>query len=94
MVSKTLARLAIEIRTLERYLEALACDRHSTSGTWEWQESLTDEEVIKAAKDRLETFYEGGHTNNDMLSGDLGKQEQKDARDMVKKLKSLIKKFS
>jgi hypothetical protein len=94
MVSKTLARLAIEIRPLERYLEALACDRQSTSGTWEWQESLTDEEVIEAANSCLETFSEGGHTNNDMLSGNLSKQEQKYAWDMVKKLKSLLKKFS
>ena len=56
----------------------------------------SDAEIVHEAKYVLSTFFEGGHINNDSLTGEMEHDECNAAwaRREVKKLRSLIRKYN
>jgi len=59
-------------------------------------EDYTDSEILHEAKHVLGQFYDevGGHWNNEDLRGENGPEQEKWARDQVRKLNAFIKKYN
>lgn len=74
-----------DIPALVRQLEAIAEDNEI-----DWQD-MPESQIKRWAESRLDNFYEAGHTLNDMLTGQLSKQEQASANNQVRLLRKLIK---
>jgi hypothetical protein len=53
--------------------------------------SYSDAEILAEARYVLSTYYEGGHHNNDELSGEYGADAVKEARRQVNALKRLVR---
>ena len=56
-------------------------------------EDYTAEEVVAEAEYVLSLFYEGGTVSSEMLSGEHGQDEQRQAKKEVSALKRFIKKY-
>ena len=84
---RPIIRAALNIRELAYDLENISQDDKKQISDY------TDTEILHEAKYILEIYHESGTVSNDALMGEHGKDEQKSARDDVRKLKALIKKF-
>lgn len=85
---RPIIKAATNIRELAYDLENISQDDKKQISDY------TDAEILHEAKYILEIYHESGTVSNDALMGEHGKDEQKSARDDVRKLKALIKKFS
>jgi len=84
---RPIIKAATNIRELAYDLENISQDDKKQISDY------TDAEILHEAKYVLEIYHESGTVSNDALMGEHGKDEQKSARDDVRKLKALIKKF-
>jgi len=84
---RPILKAAMNIRELAYDLENISQDDKKQISDY------TDAEILHEAKYVLEIYHESGTVSNDALMGEHGKDEQKSARDDVRKLKALIKKF-
>jgi hypothetical protein len=84
---RPIIKAALNIRELAYDLENISQDDKKQISDY------TDAEILHEAKYVLEIYHESGTVSNDALMGEHGKDEQKSARDDVRKLKALIKKF-
>jgi len=85
--NRPIIKAAMNIRELAYDLENISQDDKKQISDY------TDAEILHEAKYVLEIYHESGTVSNDALMGEHGKEEQKSARDDVRKLKALIKKF-
>jgi hypothetical protein len=85
---RPIIKAALNIRELAYDLENISQDDKKQISDY------TDAEILHEAKYVLEIYHESGTVSNDALMGEHGKDEQKSARDDVRKLKALIKKLS
>jgi len=84
---RPIIKAAMNIRELAYDLENISQDDKKQISDY------TDAEILHEAKYVLDIYHESGTVSNDALMGEHGKDEQKSARDDVRKLKALIKKF-
>ena len=78
---------ASEIFELAESLENIATDDGRTVS------DLSQAEVVAEARYVLSTFREGGHANNEDLSGDNGDESMADAKSQVRLLNRFIRKY-
>lgn len=57
-------------------------------------DDYTDQEIIDEAQYQLSVYYESGTNNNDMLIGELSKDEQKQAKREVQQIKRFLAKYA
>jgi len=86
--NRPIIKAAMNIRELAYDLENISQDDKKQISDY------TDAEILHEAKYVLEIYHESGTVSNDALMGEHGKDEQKSARDDVRKLKTLIAKFN
>ena len=55
--------------------------------------AFSDDFIIEEARYVLSNYYEEGHVNNEMLSGEDGPEEKKRAQREVRQLKRFLKKY-
>jgi hypothetical protein len=77
-------KMARNIHELEESLERIACDDNKQVSDY------SDAEILSEAKYVLGLFFEGGHSLNDMLSGEYGEDDKAFAEKQVRQLKKLL----
>jgi hypothetical protein len=84
---RSILKAAMSIEELANNLQQIAQDDKKEVNDY------TDAEIVHEAKYILSCFHEAGHLNNEDYIGENGEEFQKSARDQVRKLNALIKKF-
>ena len=84
---KSIIKAALSIDELANNLQQIAQDDKKEVNDY------TDAEIVHEVKYVLSCFHEAGHLNNEDYIGENGEEFQKSARDQVRKLNALIKKF-
>jgi hypothetical protein len=93
--------LDIEIQELKIYQDAAVCSNELGINLENWLcddltmhdiTDLTPKQIVDEAKYVLSTFFESGHSNNDILNGEFP-EDRKYAKKEVKALKAFIKKY-
>jgi len=86
--NKAILKDALRIHELKTDLENISADDGKKI------EDYSAKEIYSEAKYILEIFFESGTMDNDAYIGEHGPEEQKAAKDSVKKLQALIKKYA
>jgi hypothetical protein len=84
---KAIVKAALNIDALRRDFENICVDDCKEISDY------TNDEIVGEAEYVLSTYFEGGHSNNDALNGEYGSDEERVAKQDVRRLKALIKKY-
>jgi hypothetical protein len=91
---RAIVKAALAIPEMKFAFECICADDNKTPSDY------TDKEIIEEAKYRLSTYFEDGHMNNDMRTGDncshddlTGEQAQKIANKDIRMLQAFLKKY-
>jgi hypothetical protein len=84
---KAIVKTALSIDALRRDFENICVDDRKEISDY------TNDEIVSEAEYVLSTYFESGHGNNDALNGEYGSDEERVAKQDVRRLKALIKKY-
>lgn len=79
---------ALKCSELNHFLEIISTDDNKKI------DDYTDAEIVAEAEHVIGLYAEGGTAQSECLSGDLGKEDQRDARRELKELQLFLKKHA
>ena len=84
---KAIVKAALNINALRRDFDNICVDDCKEISDY------TNDEIVGEAEYVLSTYFESGHGNNDALNGEYGSDEKRVAKQDVRRLKALVKKY-